>query len=70
MTEVPVGAVGKPSKPAQLQCSAQPTPHEPSTDTNYRLLARIAFEFHGLEPLIALALLALRSHPPHLPGRN
>ena len=70
MTEVPVGDVGKPSKPAQLQCSAQPTPHESSADTKIRLLTRIQFGFHGPEPLIALALLTLGSHPPQLSGRN
>ena len=41
-----------------------------STNTKIRLLTRIAFGFHGPEPLIALALLALGSHPPALPGRN
>jgi transposase len=41
-----------------------------STNTKIRLLTRIAFGFHGPEPLIALALLALGSHPPQLPNRN
>jgi transposase len=41
-----------------------------STNTKIRLLTRIAFGFHGPQPLIALALLALGSHPPRLPGRN
>jgi transposase len=41
-----------------------------STNTKIRLLTRIAFGFHGHEPLVALAMLALGSHPPHLPGRN
>ncbi len=41
-----------------------------STNTKIRLLTRIAFGFHGPEPLIALALLALGSHPPQLPGRT
>ncbi len=41
-----------------------------STNTKIRLLTRIAFGFHGPEPLIALALLALGSHPPALPGRT
>ena len=41
-----------------------------STNTKIRLLTRIAFGFHGPEPLIALAMLALGSHPPHLPGRT
>ena len=41
-----------------------------STNTKIRLLTRIAFGFHGPEPLIALALLALGSHPPVLPGRT
>jgi transposase len=40
-----------------------------STNTKIRLLTRIAFGFHGHQPLIALATLALGSHPPHLPGR-
>ncbi len=41
-----------------------------STNTKIRLLTRIAFGFHGHEPLIALAMLALGSHPPRLPSRN
>jgi transposase len=41
-----------------------------STNTKIRLLTRIAFGFHGPDPLIALALLALGSHPPQLPGRT
>lgn len=41
-----------------------------STNTKIRLITRIAYGFHGPEPLIALALLSLGSHPPHLPGRN
>jgi transposase len=41
-----------------------------STNTKIRLLTRIAFGFHGYEPLVALAMLALGSHPPRLPGRD
>ncbi len=41
-----------------------------STNTKIRLLTRIAFGFHGPEPLIALALLALGGHTPPLPGRT
>ena len=41
-----------------------------STNTKIRLLTRIAFGFHGPEPLIALAMLALGGHPPRLPGRT
>ena len=41
-----------------------------STNTKIRLLTRTAFGFHGPEPLIALAMLALGSHPPRLPGRK
>ena len=41
-----------------------------STNTKIRLLTRIAFGFHGPEPLIALALLALGNQPPALPGRT
>jgi len=41
-----------------------------STNTKIRLLTRIAFGFHGHEPLVALAMLALGSQPPRLPGRN
>ena len=41
-----------------------------STNTKIRLLTRIAYGFHGPQPLIALALLALGSHPPQLPDRN
>lgn len=40
-----------------------------STNTKIRLLTRVAFGFHGPKPLMALALLALGGHPPHLPGR-
>jgi transposase len=41
-----------------------------STNNKIRLLTRVAFGFHGHEPLIALAMLALGSHPPQLPGRD
>jgi transposase len=41
-----------------------------STNTKIRLLTRVAFGFHGYQPLVALAMLALGSHPPRLPGRN
>jgi transposase len=41
-----------------------------STNTKIRLLTRVAFGFRGHEPLIALAMLALGSHPPRLPGRE
>jgi transposase len=41
-----------------------------STNTKIRLLTRIAFGFHGYKPLVALAMLALGSHPPQLPGRT
>jgi transposase len=41
-----------------------------STNTKIRLLTRIAFGLHGPDPLIALAMLALGSHPPRLPGRT
>jgi transposase len=41
-----------------------------STNTKIRLLTRIASGFRGPQPLIALALLALGSHPPQLPGRK
>jgi transposase len=40
-----------------------------STNTKIRLITRIAFGFHGPEPLIALAMLSLGGHPPLLPGR-
>ena len=40
-----------------------------STNTKIRLLTRVAFGFHGPQPLMALALLALGGHPPRLPGR-
>jgi transposase len=41
-----------------------------STNTKIRLITRIAFGFHGPQPLIALAMLSLGSHPPVLPGRK
>jgi transposase len=40
-----------------------------STNTKIRVLTRVAFGFHGPEPLIALAMLALGGHRPQLPGR-
>jgi len=41
-----------------------------STNTKIRLITRVAFGFHGPEPLIALAMLSLGAHPPALPGRK
>jgi transposase len=41
-----------------------------SSNTKIRLLTRIAFGFHGYQPLVALAMLALGSLPPQLPGRT
>lgn len=41
-----------------------------STNTKIRLITRVAFGFHGPEPLIALAMLSLGGYPPVLPGRN
>lgn len=41
-----------------------------SVNTKIRLYTRIAFGFHGPEPLIAIAMLALGGHPPTLPGRT
>ena len=41
-----------------------------STNTKIRLITRVAFGFHGPEPLIALAMLSLGCHPPALPSRN
>jgi transposase len=41
-----------------------------STNTKIRLLTRIAYGFHGPEPLIALAKLSLGGHCPPLPGRK
>ena len=41
-----------------------------STNTKFLLLIRIAFGFHGPEPLITPALLALGSCLPVLPGRT
>jgi len=69
-TDEPVGDVGDLSMPAQLRCSVRPTFHGSSAGTKIRSLTRIAFGFHSPDPLIALALLALGSHPPQLPGRN
>jgi transposase len=53
---------------ASLECRMSNALTE-STNTKIRLLTRIAFGFHGPEPLIALALLALGCQPPQLPGR-
>jgi transposase len=41
-----------------------------STNTKIRLLTRVAFGFHGPEPLIAIAMLSLGGHCPPLPGRK
>ena len=41
-----------------------------SVNTKIRLLTRVAFGFHGPEPLIALALLNLGGYRPDLPGRT
>ena len=41
-----------------------------STNTKIRLITRVAFGFHGPQPLIALAMLSLGAHPPVLPGRT
>jgi transposase len=41
-----------------------------STNTKIRLLTRMAFGFHGPQPLIALALLALGNPRPALPHRK
>ena len=41
-----------------------------SVNTKIRLITRIAFGFATPEPLIALAMLSLGSHPPNLPGRT
>jgi hypothetical protein len=40
-----------------------------STNTKIRLIALMAFGFHGPEPLITLAMLAHGGYPPALPGR-
>ena len=41
-----------------------------STNARIRVLTRIAWGFHGPQPLIALAMLALGGHQPTLPGRQ
>jgi transposase len=41
-----------------------------SVNTKIRLLTRVAFGFHGPEPLIALAMLNLGGYRPDLPGRT
>ena len=41
-----------------------------STNTKIRVLTRIAFAFHGYQPLVALAMLALGSNPPPRPQRT
>jgi len=40
-----------------------------SVNTKIRLITRVAFGFHGPEPLIALAMLSLGGYKPPLPGR-
>jgi len=54
---------------ATLECGLSNALIE-STNTKIRLLTRVAFGFHGPQPVIALAMLALGAHPPRLPGRN
>jgi transposase len=41
-----------------------------SVNAKIRVLTRVAFGFHGPEPVIALAMLALGGHRPELPGRT
>lgn len=41
-----------------------------SVNTKIRLITRVAFGFHGPEPLIALAMLNLGGYRPDLPGRK
>jgi transposase len=41
-----------------------------STNTKIRVLARMAYGFHGPESLMALAMLALSGHGPRLPSRS
>ncbi|PSL03280.1 transposase, partial [Haloactinopolyspora alba] len=41
-----------------------------SVNTKIRLLTRVAFGFHGPEPLIALTMLNLGGYRPNLPGRT
>ena len=41
-----------------------------SVNTKIRLITRVAFGFHGPEPLIALAMLNLGGYRPDLPGRT
>ena len=41
-----------------------------SVNTKIRLITRVAFGFHGPEPLIALAMLNLGGYRPDLPGRD
>lgn len=40
-----------------------------SVNIRIRLLTRVAFGFHGPQPLIALAMLSLGGYRPPLPGR-
>ena len=54
---------------ATLQCGLSNALIE-STNTKIRLLTRIAFGFHGPQPVIALAMLALGAHPPQLPRHH
>lgn len=41
-----------------------------STNTEVRLITRMAYGFASPEPLIALAMLSLGGHRPVFPGRN
>ena len=49
-TDQPGGAAGKLSAPAQAQCSVSPTRHRANADTRIRLLRRVEFGYHDLEP--------------------
>lgn len=59
----------RPAIDATLECGLSNALIE-STNTKIRLLTRVAFGFHGPQPVIALALLSLGHYPPRLPGRN
>jgi transposase len=58
----------RPAIDATLECGLSNALVE-SANTKIRLLTRVAFGFHGPQPLIALALLALGPARPALPGR-
>jgi hypothetical protein len=85
LLDASIQEVRRGAEPAFVQLQHRITAHRPAIDaaldtgpfqglvespnTKGRLLTRVA-GFHGHEPLVALAMLALGSHPTPTPGRQ